>query len=455
MPQVLTQAPAPVLLFTIANAPAGDIPQLDSNYGDVHNAVPADIQAGLAKAGRTLSGAQTVVILSGGTSWLVKDDPNFYTVKKADTSLNVYQVTAAAAAVLESQSRMATGVTSLNIVTAACHAILNTLFIAPSPKPAWFDNLNARLDDAKVLAKQWVDELATDMTNRLPNEVINYGTTYEAVTKQIVEIANNNPNASGPDNPAVQEVFELIDALKTQVGSIHDDLTTEDAKLKEWGDKMQAAHDALFKGAASIQSAEADLQADIGAMNSAIDGLKAQIRAENNAIAGAAAAIGLGVLVLVVGIAVTVATLGAGVVVMAIGAAGIIGGAVTWGIMQHRIDQQYKEIAHDQAEITADKQQIVALQGLSAASDQAVSSVALATSALSAVKTMWKLFEGELQGVLDKLNMAQESLALIVNEAFVNGALDEWKLAEQLAQQLVTNPAQTEAKILAMQSKAA
>jgi hypothetical protein len=88
------------------------------------------------------------------------------------------------------------------------------------------------------------------------------------------------------------------------------------------------------------------------------------------------------------------------------------------------------------------------------ASDQAVNSVALATQALSSVKTMWKLFEGELQGVLDKLNMAKDSLALIVNEAFVNGAAQEWELAEQLAQQLVATPAKVESQTLPMKSAA-
>jgi hypothetical protein len=455
MSQVLTDAPSPVLLFTIATAPTTDISTLDSNYGDVKNAIPADIQDGLKKAGHTLSGSQTVVIISGSTSWLIKDAPNFYTVKKADASLNVYSVTAGVAGVLESQSRMATGVVSLQIVTASCHAILNTVFIAPTPKPTWFDDLNNRLDAAKVLAKQWIDELAPEMTAKLPNEVINYASTYDAVTKQIVQIASANPNAKGKDNTAVQQVFDLINALKSQVGTIHDDLVAEDGKLTTWGDAMQKAHDDLYTGAASIQKAESDLTADIGKMNTAIQGLQAEITAENKAICAAAIAVALGIFILIVGIAVTIATGGAGAIVIGIGAAGIIGGAVTWGIMQHKIDTQYDEIAKDQARIADDKRQLVALQGLSMASNQAVSAVAVATSALSSVKTMWKLFEGELQGVLDKLNMANQSLALIVNEAFVNGANEEWQLAEDLAQQIVATPVKLDAKTLPMDSKAA
>jgi hypothetical protein len=119
--------------------------------------------------------------------------------------------------------------------------------------------------------------------------------------------------------------------------------------------------------------------------------------------------------------------------------------------MQHKINEQFDEIAKDQKELSEDKQQLVALQGLSTASNQALSSIALATSALSAVKASWKLFEGELQGVLDKLNLAQTGLALIVNEAFVNGAEAEWELAEQFANQLLNTPATVEGKTLPMQ----
>ena len=434
----MTDTPTPILLFTINSAPAAEIAQLDSNYGDVKNAIPADIQSGLTKAGRPLSGAQAVDILAAKTDWLVSDGTtSFYEVKAADQDLNVYQITPGVASVLKTQAKMACGVMSLNIVTAACHAILNTQLLTPKTKPSWFDDLNTQLDVAKALAKEWVNDLAPEMTAALPNQVIDYGTTYSALTAQIVEIAEANPTAKGKDNQAVREVFALVDALKTQVGVIHGDtgsgtgLEGMDAKLTEWGDKMQAAHDNLYKGVANIQAAETDLQSDIDKMNSAIAGLQATIDGENKAIAAAAAAIGIGIFIAIIGVALVATGVGAllGGVVIGLGVAGVIGGAVTWGIMQHKINEQFGEIADDQKEKTEDQQQLVALQGLSVASNQALSSIALATSALSAVKTMWKLFEGELQGVLDKLNQANDGMMLIVSEAFINGSAEEWALA--------------------------
>ena len=51
---------------------------------------------------------------------------------------------------------------------------------------------------------------------------------------------------------------------------------------------------------------------------------------------------------LVAGIALAPVTGGASLIVSGIGGAAIIGGAVTWGVMQVKINSQFDEIAEDQ-----------------------------------------------------------------------------------------------------------
>lgn len=213
---------------------------------------------------------------------------------------------------------------------------------------------------------------------------------------------------------------------------------------------MQKSHDDLFAGAANIQSLQVDLQADIGKMNAAIQGLRAQIDAENKAIVAGALAIGVGLFALVVGIALAPVTGGASLIVSGIGGAAIIGGAVTWGVMQAKINGQFDEIAEDQKKISDDKRQLVALQGLSLAANSAISSIATATSALSDVKVMWTMFQNELQGTMDKLEKTDENLSAIVNKAYIIAAQNEWNLAVQFAQQLSGMAVPVEAKTLAM-----
>ena len=439
----MTEQPQPVLLFSMPNLSQADIDKLNTNYEDIHNAVPDDLLHAFIAQGRALTPNVTVNILSGSTQWLANDGSNYYLMRVDGTALDVYSVTAGAYSVLLAKAKTASGVTSLVIITTACHAIVDTTMSLPSGirKPDCFDPLVEHLDAAKVLATEWVEELAPDMTALLPNKVINYDTQYNAITASIIKIADANPMAKGKDDPNVKNVFELISALKTNVGQIHDDISAEDAKLLDWGQRMQVAHDNLAGGVASIQAAEADLAADIGKMNADISRLQALIEGENKAIAAAAIAVGVGVFVAIVGAALAVVTLGAGAVVAGIGIVAVVGGAVTWGIMQAKINDQYNEIAADQKQRDVDKHQLIALKGLEMATTSTVSSIATATSALSSVRAMWKLFEGELEGVLDQLNQADTGLALIVNEAFVNGAQQEWQLAAQLSQQLLAPPA--------------
>jgi hypothetical protein len=74
-----------------------------------------------------------------------------------------------AAAATGNNSSTASGFASLQIVTASCHGVLNTQFIAPSPKPNLFGDLNARLDGARVLANQWINDIAPTLSAGMPS----------------------------------------------------------------------------------------------------------------------------------------------------------------------------------------------------------------------------------------------------------------------------------------------
>ena len=155
---------------------------------------------------------------------------------------------------------------------------------------------------------------------------------------------------------------------------------------------------------------------------------------------------------IVVGIALAPETGGASLLVSGVGAAAVIGGAVTWGVMQGKINDQYDEINTDQKELDDDNRQLVALQGLSQASDLAITSLAQASEALSDFRTSWGVFEGELKGVQTKLQSAESSLSIIVQEAFTNAASSEWADATAFAQQLSGASVTVESETLPMDS---
>lgn len=343
-------------------------------------------------------------------------------------------------------SKVSAAFTSLQLVTCACHSVLNTSFTPLDPKPDWFDSLNEELEMAKDLAKHWIDDLAPKMTSTIPTNVLNYSTTYKAMTDQILSLINKEPLAKGKDNPTVQQVFALIDAIKSSIDDIINNISSTEKELTEWGDEMQKSHDNLFNKSKSIQDAEQDLQASIDKMNQAINSIRTEIDSENKAIMYSELAVGIGIFALVAGLALSLVTFGAGMVVASVGLLGIIGGGISWGVMQAKINSQLDDIANDQRTISDDQRQIVALQGLSTASSSVISYIEIATSSLSDVKVMWETFQGELQGVCDKIDKADEGIFAIVNEGYIIASQNEWALVEEFAEKLTEMQLNVETK---------
>jgi hypothetical protein len=96
----------------------------------------------------------------------------------------------------------------------------------------------------------------------------------------------------------------------------------------------------------------------------------------------------------------------------------------------------------------------VALQGLATSTDQAVTYIAHASSALSDFRTSWAVFEGELRGVATKLASAEASLSTIVQGAFTSAAAQEWRLATAFAQQLAGTQVQVATAKMSMDGSA-
>jgi len=331
------------------------------------------------------------------------------------------------------------------------------VFVAPSPKPDWFDDLNSELVVAQKLAQQWIDTLGPQVTSTIPLQVINFGSDFLAATNAIISIANANPTAQGADNPYVMEIRMIIEqTLLPPLQAVLAQMDDTSTMLATWGNAMQQAHNDLASGSTNIQAAEIDLQNDITKMNTAISSLQSEIDAENKAIAASAAAIGIGIFALVVGIALAPETGGASLLIGGgIGAAGIIGGGVTWGVMQSRINSQFDEIAKDQQELADDQRQLVALQGLQMASSNAVSSIEMATQSLSKLQTQWSTFDGEIKNVIDQLNQADQAISVIVQSVFTSAAQTEWKAAMDTANSLVNAKIEIQTQTLPMDSQQA
>lgn len=325
---------------------------------------------------------------------------------------------------------------SLNLITQACHGVLNTHIETPEKHYSWFNGLSKSLDQAKLNAQEWIDDLAPELTGGVPLQVIDFGTTFDSVMGLIVKQVESNPSAMGASDPTVVKISLLVKMLNDEVQeAIHKADTTAE-RLRAWGNKMQRSHNELVSSVSSIQNAETELLGHVQELNAAISGLNAMIAAENRQIAYEAAGLGVSLFVGVIALALAPISLGWS---LTVGVPALIGAGASitlWALTQSKINDQMKEITRKQAQLSADQRQIVALHALSMATTQAKEHVKTSLDALSDLRTIWSIFAGELKGVSEKLEKAELSVSAIIQGAFASSASKEWQAATKMAEQL-------------------
>ncbi len=333
---------------------------------------------------------------------------------------------------------------ALTLVSACCHGILNTTLIKPEPvkeeeKFEWFDDVKAKLDAAKVVAKDWVDNVVVPIQSDIPTNVITFDNQFQASADYVINVCKKYPEMKKGDKE-FEDVNEVLRALMQTIeddiiASIDDSRTT----LKNWGDSLQEAHDNLSGKIQVIQEAESDISTEIERLNTSIEALNNLISSETTLVAVGAGLVGGGIFVAVVGVALLASGVGAvaGGIVIGVGAAMAIGGAVTWGVMQQRIDKQYEEIAQERREILQDQQLLASLKGIETGTSSAVDYMQTALSALDEVKTTWEGFYKVIEDAVKDLDKAEKSATAVLKKIFTEAAQKQWKDAHELAQKLL------------------
>lgn len=344
---------------------------------------------------------------------------------------------------------------ALTLISASCHAVLNTSLICPEPRKddkgndkfPWFDDLQKKLDNAKVVARDWLDNVVVPIQAAIPTSVIDFNAQFQTVTDMVLDICDKSPNMKKGDadyNDVVQLLQSLVDTIETDIIV---PIENSREQLKRWGQSLQEAHDELSGKVKVIQDAEIDLATKIENLNQEIENLNRLIKSESTLVSVGGGLVGGGVFVGIVGVALMAAGAGiAGGIVIGIGAAMVVGGAVTWGVMQDKINKQYDQIASDRKEINADKLLLVSLKGIESGTTLAVSNLETALSALDEVKTMWQGFENIIKSTLSDLEKAEEQPTKILIKMFTQSARNKWAEANKMAEQLLGTNVKVEDK---------
>ncbi len=331
-------------------------------------------------------------------------------------------------------------------ITESCTAIRSTRFSYPGTPPDWFDPLNQKLDVCKKLAAQWLDDYSVAVSATIPMSVINFVPVFDASAKALQDIIDRSPGELSPNDlhtaqTILRRLIKEVDEITAKVegyASIQDGKSK--GKLIDWQNAMRRSKDDMQDGSDSIQKAHQELVNEIAQYNARIDTLRASIDHYDKLVALGAGLVGAGAFVGIIGFGFVFDFHVLGGIALALGLCMIIGGAVTWGVMQSKINKANDEIIQAQSRIAEDKQTVVALDTLNAASNLALNSTASAVANMSDLAATWMFFGDDLRRTYNALQAGSDEAVAALLQLQLTEARAYWAQTKQYAEKLTQVP---------------
>jgi hypothetical protein len=316
----------------------------------------------------------------------------------------------------EMQNKLVAYLNAVVKITADAHTVRNAVLLAvhPGHEPDWYAQLNANFTRAQTHAANWLDTILPDFTN-VPQAIINYNNTFTTAYDMIMKILNE----VGTGGPTTSQQAELLLLFAALVDALREDqamIQTVRDQIVQFNDDLAADNTALTTGAASIIHAIADDYQRVIDLNANIASLQAQIASMNQLITfggiGTAGFFVVSMLLMNTGpLAIAVGVIGVGGSIAAIIAATVI------------IGRDQAKILDDQAEISAENQQIIVLTTIANTVSILVKTIQDAVLQMDPVLTTWATLGVKMQAVTDLLKKASGPDWLkILNEELDMGA---------------------------------
>jgi len=364
--------------------------------------------------------------------------------------------------VQSAQAQANSGFASVQIVTAAAHALLNAV-IGPVPTvdnpPAGLDmqkitdginDVRTKLTAAQATASTWVDDLSIEVGKTIPTSIMNYSSLYDAASDQIadsVAAAKNLPSdppappgsPPGPRAQAQLDILSMFQALQGQVQEIKTNVDSCADRLSAYGQQLQKDHDALVGGSDEVQTLITMDQSALDSIKTDVDRLQSEVKELNKRLMDAELAVGGGIFVGVVGIALCCVPGGqvVGGCAIAVGVAGVVGGGVEWGLTEASIKSDEKKIQDDQVTKTAIEQQVIALTTVHTVTAMLVDQVAQAESALSDLRTFWASMDTMLGDVISDLGKPDALPNFSLDTVWLAASKKNWTKLNDMAEALL------------------
>ena len=307
-------------------------------------------------------------------------------------------------------------------IAASCEGILTT-HLKPSSSE-WYPSLSKQLKALQRVAEKWEKQESNYFEQKVIPAIMACGQNFCQSQTDINQCFDNTSAEFAVVQP---QLLLLFTQLQTAVNMAQAVICDYEKSLKTWGDELRTLHDALSQTVGEIQAKAFELDSDIQSINATIQALINQVTADKALIAKAKKAEKKdNVIKTIFGVLVGVATEGVGGILVGMGVASIVGAESKVKALESSIQKYQKQIQESLQTISEDKQELVALQMLTLPTKVALSDVAVAELSLSDLRTSWELLHQEMIDVIHKIQQAQSSDVLVVQQAWFNAACKEW-----------------------------
>lgn len=321
-----------------------------------------------------------------------------------------------------------------NALTTYAHTLLNIVPFPLDPQPSWFAPLNANLRSAQADAQRWIDTDGPAVAAGLPQTWIDYADLFiptgRALANRVAQIKQNPGRI--PTEAERQELLQLLGQLSNRAQAARAAAAELQGRLSRFAAQVEAQRSALTN---DIKVADATLNDDEAQVLQLRDQL-GQLQAKVSAIAEDvknsftnAATSGATFSFTILSYSVEAIVAGATFPVFGI-AGGIL--ALTFAAVQETLEDRallkdLKDIADTQVMLTAEQQQIAALQGIIDTLIRLRDQNLQASQSGGGIVPTWDYIDDQIQSVIEVLQQPEIDVSLISALNTLTEAAQDWQ----------------------------
>lgn len=326
------------------------------------------------------------------------------------------------------------------LLSSSCQAVIEAEI--ERVESAWWEQLDKELGEAETLVVGWRNNGVLYFDSEVLESVSRAASAFLQARSVIAELFASLAEHFQPAGK--QELVERFHGLQAPASAISSLIGGYLEKLASFEKAIGAVQRRMEKTVAEVQANETEIEAQIKAINTQIASLEEQIKTDREAIAKARSEETKGIVETIFGVLLAPVTGGASLILAGIGVASIAEAQKAVDGMESEISGYQQRISGDQASLGSDQRIVATLRSLTMSTSLVVEDVTGIEDALDALRTTWTLFDGELEGVVQKLEEASDAEGLAASRAWYEAACKEWEIIARHVREISGLPVTTE-----------